>query len=242
MFVGTAVEVADECARAVPGVPLLRVKNAAAAVARMLVTRPFVVVLDDTLKEVEVKRVVDCARDVGAQVVHASKAGAELGAAVQSALLTAEQKRTRPAAYWSQRPAGPAEKLLLPEGPFPFSIESIDERVEPGRIGAYVLLQAEESRGDLMVVRVGRSDTDMNRRLKTYLGGAEYAGDERYDLVTYYSFAYCETAESAFATECVVYHDWEPPLNDRHPGKPRGSEARCPVRADDACETLDVEE
>jgi hypothetical protein len=242
MFVGSEAEVADRCAQAVPGIPLLRVKYAAGAVARMLVTRPLVVVVDATLKKVDVERVVDGARDVGAEVVHASKAGEELAAYVRAALLRAEQRRSRPDSSWTGPPSGRADKLTLPEGPFPLSVESIDLHVEPGRIGSYVLLEPKESDGDFDVMRVGRSDTDVNRRLKAYLGDPAYTGDQRYDLITFFSFGYLETPESAFETECVIYHDWEPRLNEHHPGRPRGSESRCPVHEDDACPALEVEE
>jgi hypothetical protein len=242
MFVGTETEIADECARIVPGVPVLRVKYAAGAVARMLVTRPLVVVIDGTLRQVDVRRVAEGARDIGAEVVEASKAGVELPAYVRSSLLRAEQRRTRPVSSWSERPPAGVSKLTLPEGPFPLSAESIDLHVDPLRIGTYALLESVGSDGDFAAARVGRSDTDVNGRLKAYLSDPRYTADERYDLVVFFAFGYVETPESAFETECVLYHDWEPPLNEHHPGRPRGSECRCPVDAEDPCLPLEVEE
>ena len=232
------MEVADDCERAVPGARWLRVRYAAGAVARMQVTRPRVVVIDGTLRPWEVERVVDGARGVGAEVVLAAKLGADLAAAVQSALATTEQKSTRPPSYWSQRPDTIIDKLTLPDGPFALTLESVDEHVAPGRLGVYVLLQVEEGSADLVVVRVGRSDTDLNRRLKAYLSDPVYQLDERYELVTHFSFGFLETPQAAFETECVLFHDWQPALNEHHPGCPRGSEGRCPVRDEDACPPL----
>jgi hypothetical protein len=126
-------------------------------------------------------------------------------------------------------------KFTLPDGPFRFSIESVDRHVEPNRIGAYVLHGPGKRKGDLSVARVGRSDTDLNRRLKAYFTEPEYVADARYYALTHFSFGYLETIESAFETECVLFHDWEPPLNDRHPGRPRGTEHRCPVDAGEEC-------
>ena len=130
---------------------------------------------------------------------------------------------------------GATDKFTLPDGPLPFSIESIDRHVEPNRIGAYVLHTPEEKPGDLVIVRVGRSDTDLNVRLKDYLTEPRYTEDARYDAITHFSFGYLETEESAFETECVLWHDWEPPLNDHHPGRPRGSTHGCPVFEDEDC-------
>ena len=242
MVVGSDLDVAAACTRAVPGVPLLRVRHAAGAVARMLVRRPLVVVIDGTIRQSDVARIVESARGIGAEVVLAPKADAELITAIQEALLTTEQRRSRPASYWSQRPGVTIEKLTLPEGPFPLSIESVDLLVTPSHLGVYVLLEVEAGSGDLVVIRVGRSDTDLNLRIKKYLTDPKYEQDERYDLATHFSFAYLETPESAFETECVLYHDWRPQLNEQHPGQPRGSDVRCPVDQMDRCPALDSEE
>jgi hypothetical protein len=126
-------------------------------------------------------------------------------------------------------------KFMLPDGPFPFSLLSVDQHVEPNRIGAYVLQGPGERKGDLVIARVGRSDTDLNRRLKAYLTNFPYTADARYYAITHFSFGYLETKASAFETECVLFHDWEPPLNDHHPGRPRGSIRGCPVVDEDDC-------
>jgi hypothetical protein len=126
-------------------------------------------------------------------------------------------------------------KFTLPEGPFPFSIDSIDRHVEPHHVGAYVLHGPGERKGDLAVVRVGRSDTDLKRRLAVYFTDPRYIGDSRYYAITHFSFGYLDSKESAFETECVLFHDWEPPLNDDHPGRPRGTQLHCPVDGHNEC-------
>lgn len=208
----------------------------------MLVRRPLVVVIDGNLKRMDIDRVVAGARAVGAEVVHAVRAGAETVGAIQFALLTAEQRSVRRSSYWSERPGAAIEKLTLSDGPFPLTIETIDENCSPRQFGVYVLLQVDEARGDLVVARVGRSDSDLNARLKAYLRDPVYQQDARYDLVTHFSCGWPETLVSTFETECVLYHDWEPPLNEHHPGRPRGSNATCPVNEEDPCVSLEDED
>jgi uncharacterized membrane protein len=94
MFVGASADLADECARANPVVPVIRVGHAAAAVERMLVTRPLVVILDESVSEKDKLRVLECANDIRAQVVSASAAlASELAVAVRTAMLAAERVR-----------------------------------------------------------------------------------------------------------------------------------------------------
>ena len=94
MFVGSSADLADECARANPAVPVIRVGHAAAAVERMVVTRPLVVVLDESVPQGDVLRVLEYAKDIQAQVVRASPAlQSELAVTVRTALLAAERIR-----------------------------------------------------------------------------------------------------------------------------------------------------
>jgi hypothetical protein len=94
MFIGADADLADECAKANPVVPVLRVGHAAAGVERMLVTRPLVVVVDDSVPPDEIARVVECARDIRASLVHASSATSEgLAAAVRDGIIAASRAR-----------------------------------------------------------------------------------------------------------------------------------------------------
>lgn len=93
MVVGTGMDVADACARAAPGIPLVHVRHVAAAVTRMLVRRPLVVVVEESVGASEVEQVIEGASDVGAEVVVVGEVHTELVSAVQSALRAAEQRR-----------------------------------------------------------------------------------------------------------------------------------------------------
>ena len=235
MFVGSRAEVAEACAQAAQGVPFLRVASAAAAVQRMLVTRPLVIVVDDTIRGREVERINDCASGVGSELVQASATGmAGLEAAVQSALVAAQNKRGTEETPAVEAQGGAKTVFTLPDGPHPFSAESIAERVEPQRIGAYVLFGAVgENQEVLAVLYVGRSDTDLRERLQAVLSDPELVAGGAFASVTHFSFGYLESVASAFETECVLYHDWGPIMNEAHPRRPRGSACYCPVCEED---------
>jgi hypothetical protein len=98
MFVGLEGDVADECAKAFPGMLILRVGHAAAAVERMLVTRPLVVVVGEIASS-ETYLVEENARDIQAEVVHASRVPRrELPGTLRASMLQAERNRDRPIA------------------------------------------------------------------------------------------------------------------------------------------------
>lgn len=96
MFVGSDAALADVCALAMPAVSLLRVGHAAGAVQRMLVTRPLVVIVDESVGVEHIQDIDDCARDICAGFVQASLLSrAELTVAITSAAIEAEQRRAR---------------------------------------------------------------------------------------------------------------------------------------------------
>ena len=64
---------------------------------------------------------------------------------------------------------------------------------------------------------VGRSDSDVNGRLKKHVGNYER-----------FKFGYCESPKAAFEKECHLYHDFTPPDNKKHPDRPDGSKWKCP--------------
>jgi hypothetical protein len=96
MLVAVDPQLADDCATAFPAIRTLRVGHSAAAVERMLVTRPLVVLLGSDLVGSEIALVVDCARDIQAEVLRTANIDrSDLAAAVQEAILTAERNRDR---------------------------------------------------------------------------------------------------------------------------------------------------
>jgi hypothetical protein len=105
MLVGLAAETADECARAFPGLLVLKVGHSAAAVERMTVTRPLVVVVGHEVPGPDADLVAQCAQDIQAQVLRESSVPpADLPATVQASLRVAEQNRDRSAPRSTRRP------------------------------------------------------------------------------------------------------------------------------------------
>ncbi len=94
MFLGEDDSLADACEASMPHLTVLRVKHAAAAVDRMVVTRPLVVVIDETVRE-DVGEVVARAQDVLAEVVRGPRPVAELLESIRAAVLVAERKRAQ---------------------------------------------------------------------------------------------------------------------------------------------------
>jgi hypothetical protein len=101
LFVGSDADLADVCGKAMPAVSLLRLGNAAGAVQRMLVTRPLVVILDDSVPDAHAQDIADCARDIRAGFVKAEPASRNaLAQAITSAALEAEERRARDPVPW----------------------------------------------------------------------------------------------------------------------------------------------
>ncbi|GLQ53767.1 hypothetical protein [Devosia nitrariae] len=102
-------------------------------------------------------------------------------------------------------------------GPFPLNSNGIDAAVPVMSPGAYALGNTGID-GVFYIDRVGRSDHDVNDRLKDYLG--------QYSM---FKFGYLSSAAEAFDKECRLYHDFNPPGNVYHPDRPSGTYLKCPV-------------
>jgi len=103
--------------------------------------------------------------------------------------------------------------------------EKIDQMVKkksPGVDvpGVYVLDKS--STAPFHVDYVGRSDDDLNARLKTHVGS----------VYKYFKFDYATSPKNAFEKECELYHDFGGPQgkldNKVHPDRPAGSGWKCP--------------
>lgn len=103
------------------------------------------------------------------------------------------------------------------------SDEDIDFNVT-SRIGNYACGFIRN--GKFRVQYVGRSDTDLNDRLKDY-------------VVTYKRFKYSDTPSvlAAWRKECENYHDFEGSIDNKiHPGRPEGySKKEYPCNARVTC-------
>jgi hypothetical protein len=102
-------------------------------------------------------------------------------------------------------------------GSYPLTAESINRHVRGISPGAYALGYVNQ-KGIFNVVRVGRSDDDLNTRLHKYVG--DYKS---------FKYGFFNTAKEAFEKECRLYHDFEPPDNKIHPDRPDGTNYCCPV-------------
>jgi len=104
--------------------------------------------------------------------------------------------------------------------------EKIDEVVAKTSPGVYALgyIDPEDKDNAFVARRVGRSDDDINCRLKDYVGAYKH-----------FKFGHCSSPKAAFETECRLYHDFDPPDNHIHPDRPKGTNWACPV---DGCNAL----
>jgi len=106
------------------------------------------------------------------------------------------------------------------QGPYSLTVEAIDREVTRTSPGNYALGYT-SSDGTFIVKYVGRSDSDVNGRLKNWLGSYEQ-----------FKFSYATSAKAAFEKECRNYHDFgekEALDNASHPGRPSGSGWQCPI-------------
>ena len=103
--------------------------------------------------------------------------------------------------------------------PYALTDANID-RIAEQKIGAYALGSVS---GDTFTVNyVGRSDDDLNGRLKKWVG-------KKY---THFKCKHYATKKAAYEKECTMYHDFGGSAgldNDVHPAKPVGVACSCPV-------------
>lgn len=109
--------------------------------------------------------------------------------------------------------------LNMPYGPFDLTNEEIDNRVKKGCIGNYAYGYTEGEA--FYVMYVGRSDDDLNARIKHGVG--------KYKK---FMFSYAPTTKAAFEKECKNWHDFGGLKggldNKMHPDKPDGTDYECP--------------
>lgn len=97
-------------------------------------------------------------------------------------------------------------------GPFELSGASIDKQVKKNSIGNYALGYTNKTDDSFIVKYVGRSDSDLNARLKDHIGS--YA---------HFKFSYSTSAKEAYAKELRNYTDFggsDALDNEIEPAKP----------------------
>lgn len=108
-------------------------------------------------------------------------------------------------------------------GPYVFVDTEMQAEVRDDKIGNYAL-GYENDNGSFLVKYVGRSDTDLRRRLIEH-----YNNRETYE---FFKFKYAKSVEDTFIEECRNYHDFGESKsldNERHPDRPDGKKyLTCP--------------
>lgn len=105
-------------------------------------------------------------------------------------------------------------------GPHDLDNKSSDANVTQTSPGNYALGKVQDS--TFYVSYIGRSDTDVNARLKQWVG-------KKYSK---FKFSYATSPKAAFEKECKNFHDFggtERLDNDIHPDRPANSGWKCPV-------------
>ena len=103
-----------------------------------------------------------------------------------------------------------------------FGPHALDEKTIDTHVGAstgtYVLGSSD---GDTFYVNyVGRSDTDLNGRLKQWVGSYKH-----------FKYGHYTTVKDAFEKECSIFHDFGGTSkldNDIHPDRPKNKDYECP--------------
>lgn len=104
-------------------------------------------------------------------------------------------------------------------GPILLGKDAIEKQVSRTSPGNYALGYVKDD-GGFIVQYVGRSDTDVNDRLKDWVG--KYKS---------FKYSYATSAKTAFEKECNNFHDFggtQKLANDIHPDRPNGSGWKCP--------------
>lgn len=105
------------------------------------------------------------------------------------------------------------------DGPFDLNAPTITKAVTRTSAGNYALGHVREK--TFYVQYVGRSDTDVNARLKQHVGKYES-----------FKFSYATSAKAAFEKECKNFHDFgaaEKLNNTIHPDRPENGGWKCPA-------------
>jgi len=108
------------------------------------------------------------------------------------------------------------------KGPYDLTTQKIDELITKNSLGNYALGYVS---GSAYIVKyVGRSDDDVNDRLKKWVGK-----NKNYKK---FKFSYATSPKAAFEKECKNYHDFGGSKkldNEKHPERPDNTDWKCPL-------------
>ncbi len=101
-------------------------------------------------------------------------------------------------------------------GPYRLTFEGINEAISRQSAGVYALGSTDRN-GSFQVRHVGRSDEDVRAKLRDCIGSEMM-----------FKFRFFRSPREAFEKECELFHDFKPPGNRIHPGRPKGTNWACP--------------
>jgi hypothetical protein len=107
------------------------------------------------------------------------------------------------------------------QGPYSLSTAEIDKLVTKTSAGNYALGSV-NTEGAFIVRYVGRSDTNLNTRLKQQADTGKHPK---------FKYSYASSSKAAFEKECKNFHDFggtEKLENDIHPDRPAYIDGKCP--------------
>lgn len=110
--------------------------------------------------------------------------------------------------------------LGLSHSPYALSATEVDKQVTRTSAGNYALGTYKD--GTFYVHYVGRSDSDVNQRLKDHVAAGTYS---------HFKFDYATSPKAAFEKECANYHDFggsQKLDNTIHPDRPANAGWKCP--------------
>ncbi len=108
---------------------------------------------------------------------------------------------------------------LRMRGPYRLDNATINANVAKASIGNYALGTRDSETGDFVVEFVGRAETGINAKLKSWVGETDS---------THFMFSYAVSLRVAFEKECKLYHALSPPQNHAHPERRPGVTWACP--------------
>ena len=111
--------------------------------------------------------------------------------------------------------------------PGPWLLDGESIALLASRPGVYVL--GREGSGTFYGLYVGRSDTDLKRRLAEHLPGREANVFIRLYAPDRFHFQYTATASEAYRMESTLFHSAQYPANLFHPDPGRNWDWECPV-------------
>lgn len=102
------------------------------------------------------------------------------------------------------------------KGPYTLSFDTLERVLPKSRSGIFAL-GYEDRTERFRVECVGRDDYDLRARLCELIGSSSM-----------FKFATLATAREGFEQECELFHSLRPPSNFIHPGRPAGTDWKCP--------------